>query len=1013
MAVISQGVPVALGGPKQRACLAALVLVRGKPISVERLVDMLWGESAPPTASKTVHVFVSRLRRALGEGAILTRPSGYELAVEPDAVDAWRFERLLEEGRRQRELGAVEQAAGLFREALALCRDTPLADLVYEPFAQSEITRLEELRLVALEERIDAELELGRADDLVPELEALVREHPLRERLRAQLMLALYRSGRQADALASYRQARATFAEELGLEPGPALRELELAILAQEPELGSARRVPARVLAERRRGAMLLTLAGVVLLAAAGGAVALLSGGSVSASLRGVAPDSLAFIDPPRAAVVGELPVGSGPAAVAIGGGSVWVANAGDQTLARVDPASKQVVDRIGLDRIPSQLAFGDGALWVASAIGERGVVSKVDPAVRAITAEDTVRVRAGSGDDLFAPPTPSALAISAAGVVTNDLHSRLWWLPNGGHARTLTLGASHSVDGLAAGAGAIWVASGADDRVLRLDPVSGRVLAQIPLAAAPQGRVASPYGITVGDGAVWVTDALADTVSRIDPALNAVTATIRVGRRPTRLAAGEGAVWVLNAGDGTVTRIDPRSDAVSATIHVGGDATGIAAGLGGVWVTVGGGPPHARPAPAAGPLTAVDSPGCSPIEQGRGGADLLIASDLPTFNPGPAPDPVIADMRAAIRLVLEQHHFRAGRYRVAYQACDDSRPNEGADPDLCASNARAYALDPRLAGVIGAFNSFCSGIELPTLNAAPAGPVAMISPSNTYVGLTHAGPATAADEPDQYYPTGARTFAHLTASDDYQSAAIDLFLKDIGRRRLYVLDDGQGTGNAGAVYARQAAARTGITIAGSATWNPNATSYRALAAQIAHAAADAVLLSGCVCSNGLRLVRDLRSVLGHSATLIGTDNFTENVGFIHTHRYDGIYVSSAGIPAPALPPAGRRFLKTLLPGRPFADISPNVAAAAEATEILLNAIATSDGTRASIARSLLGSSTRDGLIGQVSFNTQGDPLPAPIAIYRVDSTTPFEPHQAGQGLAFQRVTYPTINQAH
>jgi YVTN family beta-propeller protein len=1010
MEVISAGAPAALGGPKQRAFLAALVLARGKSLSVERLVDMLWGESPPPTASKTVHVYVSRLRKVLGEAAILTSGSAYRLVVDPEAVDAWRFERLLQEGRDSRERGPVEEAARVLRAALALWRGTPLADLVYEPFAQAEIARLEELRLVALEERIDADLELGGADELVPELEALVREHPLRERLRAQLMLALYRSGRQADALAAYQDTRTAFAEELALKPGPALRELEHAILTHAPELGAASRIPRTALADRRRRALLLTLAGVVLLAAAV-TVVVLSSGSVTASLRSVAPDSLAFIDPWRNAVVGELPVGSGPAAVTVGDGSVWVANAGDQTLAQIDPASKQVVDRIGLGRIPTQLAFGQGALWIASAIGERGVVSRVDPTVRAVVGEATVRVRAGSGNDLFAPATPSAIAVGDGGVLTNDLHSQLWWLSHGGRARTLTLGASHSVDGLAIGEGAVWVASGADDRVLRLDPVTGRVIAQIPLAAVPRVRVASPYGIAVGDGSVWVTDALADTVSRIDPTVNAVTATIKVGRRPTRLAVGESAVWVLNAGEGTVSKIDPATNAVTARIIVGSDVTGIAAGLGGVWVTVGGGPPGSRGAVPPGLLAAVSSPSCSPILRGSGSgsADLLIASDLPTFNPGPAPDPVVADMRAAIRLVLEQHHFRAGHYRIAYQACNDSRPTEGADPDLCAANARAYALDQSLVGVIGAYNSFCSGIELPTLGAAPSGPVAMISPTNTYVGLTHGGPATAADEPDRYYPTSARNFVHLVATDDYQSAGIDLFLKRLGRTRLYVLDDGEGTGYAGALYAEHAAGKVGLTVAGSGIWNPNARDYQALARRVAATHADAVLMSGCVCSHGAKLVADLRRALGDRAILIGPDNFTYGVGFIHTHVFDGVYVSSAGLPAQALPPTGREFLAELLLGRRAGDIDQAVGYAAQATEILLQAIAKSDGTRASITRGLLSTTTNDGIAGPVSFNDQGDPSPAPIAIYRIDSHARFAPHRSVQGLILADIVNPPI----
>jgi len=203
---------------------------------------------------------------------------------------------------------------------------------------------------------------------------------------------------------------------------------------------------------------------------------------------------------------------------------------------------------------------------------------------------------------------------------------------------RTLDFGAAHSVDGVAANADTVWIASGSDDRVLRVDMLTARVVASIPIAAVAQASVASPYTIAIGDGAVWVTDALSDSVSRIDPTLDAVTATIKVGRRPTRLAIGERGVWVLNAGDGTVMRIDPRRNAVVATIPVGADATGIAAGLGGVWVSVGGGPPHATFPSVHGPLSALSSPSCSPVVGGGRGAELLIASDLPRRLADPAP---------------------------------------------------------------------------------------------------------------------------------------------------------------------------------------------------------------------------------------------------------------------------------------------------------------------------------------------------------------------------------------
>jgi branched-chain amino acid transport system substrate-binding protein len=363
--------------------------------------------------------------------------------------------------------------------------------------------------------------------------------------------------------------------------------------------------------------------------------------------------------------------------------------------------------------------------------------------------------------------------------------------------------------------------------------------------------------------------------------------------------------------------------------------------------------------------------------------------------------------MRAAIRLVLRDHHFRAGRYRIAYQSCDDSLPREGADPAICAANGRAYALDPSLVGVIGAYNSFCSGIELPTLDTAPSGPLALISPSNTYVGLTRAGPATAADEPDRYYPAGTRNFARLVASDPAQSAGIDQFLARIGQRRLYVLDDGAGSGYAGGVYARQAAAFFGLTVVGVAAWDPTAHDYRPLAQKIAAAHPDAVLLSGCICSNGVRLVRDLRTILSAHTTLIGTDNFTDTFAFHHTNLFDGMYVSSAGVPPSALPAAGRAFLHRLLPGRPTADIDAHVAYAAQATTSLLDAIARSNGTRPSITHELLASPQAHNLIGPFSLNPRGDPTPTPIGIYRADSNLPLEPHVDGQGESLVTVVYP------
>ena len=287
--VVDHDGPVALGAPKQRALLAVLLLHRGEPVSSDRLIDEIWGEQPPASANKIVQGYVSNLRKVLGDGRLVTQGRGYVLRIEPGQTDVDRFEALAARGRRALEDGDALTASAVLREALALWRGPPLSDFAYEPFAQPEIARLEEARLAALEDRIDADLASGEHARLVGELEALVREHPLRERLRGQLMLALYRSGRQADALDAYRDARGWLLDELGLEPGHELRELERAILAQDPALvlrGADRPAgPRPVVARRRRGGILIA-GGAALLLVAIVLVALELSSSATVALR-------------------------------------------------------------------------------------------------------------------------------------------------------------------------------------------------------------------------------------------------------------------------------------------------------------------------------------------------------------------------------------------------------------------------------------------------------------------------------------------------------------------------------------------------------------------------------------------------------------------------------------------------------------------------------------------------------------------------------------------------------
>jgi len=238
--VVDEGGPVALGRLKERLVLAVLLLHANEFVSRERLIDELWGAAPPPTAKKAVNVYVSQLRKALARNAhdpITTADGGYRFVVDPDELDAGLLPQLLATARERTSAGELEAAAELLREALALWRGPTLSGLLLESYGREEIVQLDELRLTALMDRIDCDIALGRHEEVLGELQVLVGEHRLRERLRAQQMLALYRADRQAEALAAYQQARKTLVEELGIEPSPALQRLQQGILRHDPSL--------------------------------------------------------------------------------------------------------------------------------------------------------------------------------------------------------------------------------------------------------------------------------------------------------------------------------------------------------------------------------------------------------------------------------------------------------------------------------------------------------------------------------------------------------------------------------------------------------------------------------------------------------------------------------------------------------------------------------------------------------------------------------------------------------
>ena len=284
---VVDGAPVSLGAEKPRALLALLLLNRNRVVPTERLVDELWGEEPPARATKALQVYVSQLRKALGPERLVTRPPGYELRVDEEELDVARFESLAAAAREQLSAGNARAAASGLREALGLWRGPALREFRSAPFAEIAAARLEDQRLAAVEDRIQAELDSGEAARVVPELEELVAAEPLRERPRELLMLALYRAGRQADALDLYRRTRDLFVNELGIEPGPALRELEQAVLWQDTALRAPPRRARPAVAEpgaepppRRRRWPLAVAAVAAALVGAGAVTAYLHHGS-------------------------------------------------------------------------------------------------------------------------------------------------------------------------------------------------------------------------------------------------------------------------------------------------------------------------------------------------------------------------------------------------------------------------------------------------------------------------------------------------------------------------------------------------------------------------------------------------------------------------------------------------------------------------------------------------------------------------------------------------------------
>jgi YVTN family beta-propeller protein len=569
LVVSNAGRHLEVGGGKQRALLALLVLNAGRTVSTDHAIDALWGPQAPASALNSIRIYVSKLRKALGDGVLVTAGRGYVLTLAPEQIDVRRFERLVTEGRELRATGEAASAAKVLRAALGLWRGPALADFTYEPFAQTEIARLEELRLVALEERIDADLALGRHVELVPELEALVRDHRLRERLRGQLMLALYRSGRQAEALEAYQQGRRLLADDLGLEPSPALKALEQQILNQDPALELPTAPPKLAAHAQRRASLAVAGAAAALLAAAAAFVLSQTRDGGAPGLDSVAPNAVGVIDQQSNRIVAQLPVGVRPASVVQGAGGIWVANLEDRSVSRLDPETKQLVKTISTGAAPTGLVVDRGRVWVARADGS---LAWIDPQYnRLIVAADVVPSR-------FYRVPDHRIAAGLGSLWMTDAIGQLLQLDRITGRVLSRVDVGTGARGVAVGSGSVWVANSGDGTVSRVDS-SGVVTATIPVGHGPTD-------VAYGEDAVWVTVGLDGVLARIDPETNAVEAVIPVGTYPDRVAVGSDAVWVGDIREGTVSKIDPQSNKLSARIDLGSSPGGLAAAGNVVWAT-------------------------------------------------------------------------------------------------------------------------------------------------------------------------------------------------------------------------------------------------------------------------------------------------------------------------------------------------------------------------------------------------------------------------------------------
>ena len=561
--VTLDGQAIPLGGPKQRGVLAMLLLQANETVSRGRLVEGLWGENAPPTAQRSLDSYISRLRALVGADRVVRHAPGYSFRVEDGELDLAHFEHLVERALSRR---GTEPRGALsdLQDAMALWRGPALADLLDEPFAQVEAGRLEDRRASVEEERLETMLALGEGPEAVGALEELIRREPLRERPHGQLMIALYRSGRAVEALEVFQSFRRLLADELGLEPGPSLHDLQRRILEHDPTLAPRTIRPSPPSRHRKRSLALLGL-GAAVIAGIAGAIDLLAGRSETPHTD---LNFAALVEVSAPSHEASVRLVSTPGGSTSGAGSVWVTEPDASEIVRIDPDSGSIVDRIPVVGSPGPIAFAAGAVWVTDVFGSR--VLRIDPVTDRITQSVELGSRraaalTASGDRLWvADVTENALV---------ELDAR-----SGSKLRTILL--DHRPSALLAQNRTVWVASYEAGMVDAVDRRTGETIAGLHVGNGPVALAAT-------GNAIWVANSLDSTVARINPTTGLVAPVLPVGSAPSSLATARGSLWVGNEYGGSVTRIDPRYARITGTTAVGGAAVSLAALRDRVWVGI------------------------------------------------------------------------------------------------------------------------------------------------------------------------------------------------------------------------------------------------------------------------------------------------------------------------------------------------------------------------------------------------------------------------------------------